>query len=195
MGYIGGIIFSVLQFVTIVLITVGIPLGMMQPSDAKALNLDDSYCITMWGIKNKCLQPEYAYKPSEVWSGCSGRDDRFKAARTCAVIAVIIFAVSFILNFLMSCCCPCILYVCMLLNFIAVIITTVCWGSMLDCYKRNMGSDKITFPGQDVCVKLKDFHGTDGAYEKGMHLGTGFILIIVGWACGLVNTFTHLIPC
>lgn len=194
MGCIGGIIFAIIQFASIVLISVGIPLGMIQPANEKALNLDDSYCITMWGIKNRCLRPTYAYKPPDVWSGCSGRDSRFKAAQVCAIAAVIVFAVSFVLSLLTCCCCPCIPYLCMALNFAGMIIATVCWGCMLDCYLRKMGTDAITFPGQDVCVKLKDFHGTDGTYANGMHLGTGFILILIGWACGLVNIFVLLIP-
>lgn len=194
MGCIGGIIFSIIQFAAIVLITVGIPLGMMQPSEEKALNIDDSFCITMWGIKNNCLKPTYAYKPPTVWSHCSGRDGRFKAAQVCAIIAVIVFAVSFVISFLSSCCCPCISYVCIALNFGAMIVVTVCWGCMLDCYLRDMGSDITSFPGQDMCVKLKNFHGVDGTYANGMHLGTGFILILIGWACGLVNIFVLLIP-
>ncbi|KPA82145.1 amastin-like protein [Leptomonas pyrrhocoris] len=195
MGYIGRIIFGIVQFAAILLISFGIPLGMMQPSEEKALNLKDSYCISMWGIKDSCLRLNYAYKPEAVWSNCSGREGRFKAARVCAIIAVIIFAVSFLLSFLMSCCYPCISYVCILLNFAAMVFVTVCWGCMLDCYLRNMGSDTTTFPGQDVCVKLKSFHGTDGTYVNGMHLGTGFILIVVGWALGLVNMFVLLLPC
>jgi hypothetical protein len=195
MGCIGGIIFGFIQFAAIVLISVGIPLGMMQPSEEKALNLENSYCITMWGIRNKCLRANYAYKPPDVWSNCSGRDGRFKAAQVCAIIAVAIFAVSFALSFLMSCCCPCIPYVCIVINFAGMIVATMCWGCMLDCYLRDMGSDTTTFPGEDVCVKLKDFHGTDGTYTKGMRLGTGFILLIIGWACGLVNIFVLLIPC
>ncbi|KAK7197470.1 amastin-like protein [Novymonas esmeraldas] len=193
MGCIAGILFGLLQFAAVVLIAVGTPIGMYQPKNENAYRLSNNYCITMWGIRNKCMQLSYSYKPEDVWSECSGRTSRFKAAQVCAIISAIVLAVSMLASALETCCCCCIKYLCIALNVAAVVTLAVCWGCMLDCYLRDQGT--YMRGTVNVCEKMRDFPGVDNTYTQGMRLGTGFILLIIAWAVSFVNIFIILIPC
>lgn len=193
MGCIFGIVFGILQFASLVLIAVGTPIGMYQPRNENVYKLNNDYCITMWGIRDKCYELKYSYKPGDVWSNCDGRLSRFKAAETCAIVAAILVAVSIILNAFTCCCSCCFKYISMALCLAAVVLLAISWGCMLNSYLDTQGS---YYMGRvDVCVKMKSFPGVNGVYTDGMQLGTGFILLVVACAVNFVDIFILLIPC
>ncbi|KAG5491540.1 hypothetical protein JIQ42_01444 [Leishmania sp. Namibia] len=193
MGCISGVLFGLLQFVAVALVAVGTPLAMFLPRGEHASRITSGYCITMWGIRDRCLLLVYSGKPEDVWSECNGRTSRFKAAQVCAVAGAIILAVSMLASVLDTCCCCCIKYLCLLLNLVAVIMLSICWGSLLDCYLKKQGSHLVG--NVDVCTPLHDFPGVDNSHPERMQLGVGFLFLVIATVISFANVFIILIPC
>lgn len=199
MGCIANMVFGFLQFAAFLLILVGTPLDQFRarkstdsPSSASTY-ISNDMCITIWGYKDKCYSTSYTYTPKEIWSNCDGRVARFKTAAGCVIATIVIAGASCLAGFIQNCYCGCLKYLCIILNIACVAVVAVTWGCLLDCYLKDMGSS-LNAAGVDVCQKLKDFKGVDGTLTEGMRLGTGFILVLVGWALCIVNIFIILIP-
>ncbi|AYU82442.1 amastin-like protein [Leishmania donovani] len=193
MGCISGIIFGILQFVALLFIAVGTPLAMYMPLNDNALHIHNGYCISLWGIRDRCLILLYSVSPNDVWAECNGRVGRFKTAQVCAIAGAVILAASMLGSFLDACCCYCIKYVCVLLNLLAAALLAVSWGCMLDCYVHNQGSHIVG--NVDVCTQMRNFTGVDNAHPEGMQLGAGFALLIAAFVISFVNIFVMFIPC
>ncbi|XQJ30419.1 amastin-like protein [Leishmania guyanensis] len=193
MGCISGFLFGILQFVAILFITVGTPLAMYVPRSENAKRVTNGYCITMWGIRDKCLTLTYSEKTADVWSECPGRVSRFKAAQVFAIGAAIILIASILANLLNACCCYCVKYLCIVLNLVAAVVLSISWGCILDCYLRNQGS--FMRGTVDVCMRIRDFPGLDNSHPDGMQLGVGFILLVFACVISFVNIFVTFLPC
>ncbi|KAG5468179.1 hypothetical protein LSCM1_02155 [Leishmania martiniquensis] len=193
MGCISGLLFGILQFVALVLIAVGTPLAMFLPRSEHFSRITNNYCISMWGIRDHCLILVYSGRPEDLWTECSGRLGRFKAAQVCAIAAAIILVASMLASVLDACCCCCAKYLCLLLNLAAVVVLSISWGSLLDCYLQNQGSHLID--NVDVCVRLSDFPGLGNRHPEGMQLGAGFIFLVLATIISFLNIFIIMIPC
>lgn len=197
MGCIASFLYGMLQFCVLVLMTVGTPLDQFRPRTVAEPDINEffsnSFCITLWGEKDKCFALSYDKRPPVTWSGCDGRVERFTAAETCAVISIVIFAAACIIGSMQTCCCGCLKWLCMLLNIAGVVTAGITWACMIDCYYRAMGSTLSA--GGDPCVKMEEYKGPNNAYPSGMKFGAGLILIITAWCVNVVNIFILLLPC
>ncbi|EPY30149.1 amastin-like protein [Angomonas deanei] len=184
MGCVANILFAILEFCAMALVTVGTPLDQLR---TKSLDKQEVFnakgCLNYWGYKTDCYGTKYEAKTSDnLFIGCDGRQSRFKAASACAIIAICCLAVGFVLAIITcscSTCCPCCKYILMLLSIAGFVTAMIAWAIMLDAYLQKIGS------GEVFCTKLKE----------GMNIGTGWVLTIVGSAVALVNAFVILIPC
>lgn len=193
MGCVSGIIFGVLQFVALLFIAVGTPLAMYIPRNDSAPLIYNGYCISLWGIRDRCLVLLYSVSPKNVWSECDGRVSRFKTAQVCAIAAAVVLVASMLASCLDACCCHCIKCVCGLLNLLAAGLLAISWGCMVDCYLNNQGSHVVM--NVDVCTQMRNFTGLDNAFPQGMQLGAGFALLVAACVISFVNIFVMLIPC
>lgn len=178
-------VFVIVQFVAVALTVIGTPIDMFRPKDSDYKS--DTYCITLWGTKEKCFSTTYNSKTKEFWEPCTVRKSRFVAAQVCAIITIATFFLSLILALVQCCCCLCCKFVCMLLNIVGVVTGIVVFALMLDSWNNTRGPGVIP-----RCVAIKRYSKVN---EVPMKIGAGLVLFIVSVALGFVNIFISLLPC
>ncbi|EPY27843.1 amastin-like protein [Strigomonas culicis] len=153
MGCIANLVYGVLQAAALACFVVATPLDQFRSKseEKEAVNVSsyfgNTYCLTYWGVKDKCYSMTYNGRPWDIFENCNGRVERFRTAEVCAIGAIVVVAASLVLfavSSCFSCCCPCCKYILMLLNLATTVLSAVAWGCMLDCYRRSMGDSTVT---------------------------------------------------
>lgn len=84
MGCIANLIYGLLQFAALVLVVIGVPFDQFRPrsvqEDIKKEDFSNSYCITMWGTKDKCYSLTYIDRPNDLFANCGSRPRYFRMA-------------------------------------------------------------------------------------------------------------------
>jgi len=139
--------------------------------------LGNTPCVTLWGLKESCYSTSIAMKPDQMFGSCNDRLDRFKAAEAFAIISCVVFAAALLFAVVLVCCCPCLKWICLILNIVGVVTACVVWACMADAYNKTRGDL--------FCAAFK---------TTGYKYGAGFGLFVTGWCLGIVGIVCILLP-
>eukprot|EP00796_Vickermania_ingenoplastis_P001182 gene1182-698_t len=198
---IGGVIFTVLQFLTLVFVTVGTPLPVFKSK------INDS-CLTMWGLKKDCSKTTY-YIPTKgdvLWIkndsdrmdvyGCKDRKDRVVAASALSIVSIVLALVLLIFGVLMiiSVCSASIVTIVMCLLSVGTLCATFALIADVYGHKYCNWCENLLFGGEygsdyeydgTECVPLND--GKLPVKGGRWKYGEGFALIVVAFVFQVLN--------
>lgn len=167
MRHIPLIVFSVIEFVILVLLVTATPLPQYGNSSSNS-----KACYTMWGFKEKCSGSTYDARGTDAWL-CS--------QRTNAMTAVIVFTIaSIILTFIILVLCLVVLLLGprhviiapALYALLSVLTLLVPWAMTLHVFTTSMCSG---------------YNYSAYKMKSDWHLASGFALLVAAWGLQLLN--------
>ncbi|XQJ24939.1 amastin-like protein [Leishmania guyanensis] len=159
------LLYAVLQFIAFLFVLVATPIDMFRlKADG---TFDNSLCITLWGLKNKCYGLKYEDDVFSLWSVCGTRTQRFRAAQAFAIISIFVYGLAAVLGFILLWCCTYLRRVCLALNVTGIVTLCVVWASMAVTY--------YTLDGQCFGMRFR------------MKFGSGFVLLVMAWCLDIIN--------
>ncbi|TPP50431.1 Amastin surface glycofamily protein [Leishmania donovani] len=167
-------IYIILQFIAFFFVLVGTPLDMFRGTNKEVAF--SHFCLTLWGAKWGCSNSSYFLKSDEVWTNCTGRRNRFRAAQALAVISIFLYGAAFVLGIFFLLCCPFFRWVCLVLNIVGIFSLGIVWAAVVLTHYADE---------DDHCPKMERF----------FKLGVGFAFFLVAWCLDIINIFLLLIRC
>lgn len=153
--HIGATILLFFEFCALAFMSCGIPLGVLRKRG------DSKECHTLWGIRPNCWKAEYVWRiESET---CADRLHRWQAAEAFSIVAV--FAILFVLGgayYQLS--GSNVKVFTILMSIFTIASTTVPWAVVTAFY-------------------FTDFCGEKTLTKEGQKYGSGYILMVVSFAC------------
>ncbi|TPP40018.1 Amastin surface glycofamily protein [Leishmania donovani] len=168
------VIYAVIQFIAFLLVLVGTPLDMFRGTNKEVAF--SHFCLTLWGAKWGCSNSSYFLKSDEVWTNCTGRRNRFRAAQALAVISIFLYGAAFVLGIFFLLCCPFFRWVCLVLNIVGIFSLGIVWAAVVLTHYADE---------DDHCPKMERF----------FKLGVGFAFFLVAWCLDIINIFLLMIRC
>ncbi|CBZ24104.1 putative amastin-like protein [Leishmania mexicana MHOM/GT/2001/U1103] len=168
------ILYALLQFLAFLFVLVATPIDMFRPKGTS--RFASTQCLTLWGEKMECFNTVYTRSSDELWANCTDRRIVFRASEALAVISIFVYALAFILGFIMLFCCFCLRWVCLTLNIIGSVTLSVVWVLMVVVYY----TDDV-----NGCQRLM----------KWFQFGLGFILLVSAWCLDVLGILDLLILC
>lgn len=195
---VGLVIYCIVQFIAFLFTLVGTPIDQFRLSKDEMFS--NSPCLTIWGWKNKCISATWDTRTDSLWSSCTDRRNRFRAAEGLSIAAIALSLIACIFGFIMLCCCRCLRWLNLFLNLLATGAGCAVTALMIDAfYNRH---DEYTaaeaLVGNITCGALRKDATISGEVGIGIahfKYGAGFALYIVGWGLCFVNILFLMLPC
>lgn len=153
----------------------------------------ESYCITLWGARDKCYGTHVNMQLSELFHACDERARIFRVASAMALVAIALLFASFVFTVLNNCFCCCFKPLCVFLNVLAGFAALVVLILMVfSYYHASTAAADVISP--NPCGELRYFSGLQNIYPKGMQFGASFIVLCVCMSAAFLNAIIIHIP-
>ncbi|CBZ40958.1 uncharacterized protein [Leishmania mexicana MHOM/GT/2001/U1103] len=168
----GVIVYVVLQLIAFVFVMIGTGVDMFYIKPE--LIVVHRFCVTLWGGKSNCREPQITLPLDVGWRDCTRVRDNFRLAQAFAIISVIVYGASLLFGFLLLCCCSDFRLLCLAVNIVGAVTAGVVWALMVVTYR----------------IKEPNCQPLSLAYN----FGTGFGLYVCAWVLDILNLIFLMLP-